>query len=501
MKQNKQTSTTQSDRLPKKLDSKLVTLREKLDNTADLNVRNFYIGNVELSLVVYDGLVNQQLVAELVLDPLFRHSFSETCEAEDIYHYMQTGTVMALGMVDVYTYEELFRFLSAGFLALFVDGLSQAVVIGAQGFFFRSVSEPTSEMNEKASKEGFVEPVRINMTLLRRRIKSPTLKFEVLSAGTTSQTDLCLVYLTDIVSKDLLAQVKAQLATVHPDMVLTSGYLEPFLKSKRASLFTDVGTTERPDTLCAKIKEGRIGILIDGTPFALIVPYLFSEHFQTMDDYANPPFYAAFIRLLKYFCFALAILLPGLYVALGTFHPELFLQSLLFNIAAAQETTPFPLMIEAAVICFLYEIMREAGLRLPRAVGHAVSIVGSLVIGDAAVTAGLIGSPMVLVLTLTAIASFVVPSLQQPISILRFAYIFCGGLFGLYGIALLSGMLLCNVCALSAFGVPYTAPIAPFTLRAMRDTFVRIGFIKMQQYDAQIKDLDGVRVEEEKGGV
>lgn len=488
---------TTEEMLPASLQDKLVTLREKAGNSADLNVHNFYLNGVAMSMVVYDGMVDKRLIAKMVLDPLLAAEFRPEQQGQELYTYIRERTVMATEMFDTYTYTELFRFLTSGFVALLIDGVKPVVVIGVQGFSFRSVSEPTSEMNEKASKEGFVEPVRINMTMLRRRFKTPFLKFEFMNIGTVSQTDVCLVYLTNAVSKHLLRQVKHQLQLVETDLVLTAGYLQPFLESPRASLFSDVGTTERPDTLCAKIKEGRIGILVDGTPFALVVPYLFSEHFQAMDDYANRPYYASFVRILKYICFALSIALPGLYVALGTFHPELFPQALLFNIAAAQEITPFPLMIEALVIHFIYEVMREAGLRLPRAVGHAVSIVGSLVIGDAAVTAGLIGSPMVLVVTLTAISSFVTPSLQEPVSVLRFLYILVGGTMGLYGMALLTAMVLTNVCALSAFGVPYTAPIAPFTMRAMRDTFVRVGFKRMQRHHARLRDLSGVHIDDE----
>lgn len=483
--------------LPAALQDKLVTLREKAGNSADLNVHSFYINDVAMSMVTYDGMVDKRLVAKLVLDPLLAKQFRPEDQGEELYTFIRERTVMATEMFDTYTFSELFRFLTSGFVALLIDGVEQVVVIGVQGFSFRSVSEPTSEMNEKGSKEGFVEPVRINMTMLRRRFKTPYLKFEFMNIGTVSQTDICLVYLTNTVSKKMLRQLKRQLQQIETDLVLTSGYLQPFLESRRASLFSDVGITERPDTLCAKIKEGRIGILIDGTPFALVAPYLFSEHFQAMDDYANRPYYASFVRILKYICFVVSIALPGLYVALGTFHPELFPQALLFNIAAAQEITPFPLMIEAIVIHFIYEVMREAGLRLPRAVGHAVSIVGSLVIGDAAVTAGLIGSPMVLVVTLTAISSFVTPSLQEPVSVLRFLYILLGGTMGLYGMALLSAMVLTNVCALSTFGVPHTAPIAPLTLGAMRDTFVRVGFKRMQKHSAQLRHLRGVHIEDE----
>ena len=200
--------------------------------------------------------------------------------------------------------------------------------------------------------------------------------------GEKSRTDICLVYLTDTADPRMVEEVKRRLGKLSSDILLSQGYLRPYLEGKPFSPFSSVGTTERPDTLCAKINEGRIGILVDGTPFALVVPYLFEEHFQSMDDYSYRPYYGSFIRLLKYFAFLLSIFLPGGYVAITSFSPEMLPDSLLFNIAASEQQTPFSMMTEALVIHLIYEIMREAGLRLPRPVGHAVSIIGALVIGE-----------------------------------------------------------------------------------------------------------------------
>ena len=397
-------------------------------------------------------------------------------------------------MKDIFSCEEVFQFIMSGFVVILLDGLNKGIAFGMQGFNFRSISEPAGEVNERGSREGFTEPLRINMTMVRRRVKSPKLKFELFSVGKTSKTDICMVYMTDQVSQKLVREIRHRIKQIKLDLILTSGYIQPFLEGNPWSLFSDVGTTERPDTLAAKISEGRVAVLVDGTPFALIVPYLFSENFQSLDDYAHRSYFATFTRLLKYFSFVAAILLPSLYVAVGTFHPELLPHALLFNVAAAEETTPFPLALEAFIIHLLYEIMREAGLRLPRPIGHAIGIVGALVIGDAAVTAGLIGSPMVLVVGMTAIASFVVPNLYEPVSVLRFVFIIIGGTMGLYGVALGCMIILVNICSLNNFGTPYMAPISPFSLSAMRDTFIRTSFLKMEKKDAKLQDLKGVDI-------
>ena len=484
-----------SQPLTDSLRENMVNLRTKINNSSDLNVREITIAGVNISLIVSEGMVNLQTMSEMILEPLTDYPTDTNTTPQALYDYIEKKNITAADLKDFYTLDELITFMTSGFVIILIDGLHLGIAMGAQGFNFRSISEPSSEVNERGSREGFTEPLRINMTMVRRRIKSSDLKFELFSMGKVSKTDVCLVYLSSVVSRKLLRDIRHHLAQTDLEMILTSGYLQPFLEGNKASIFSDVGYTERPDTLCAKIQEGRVAVMVDGTPFVLIVPYLFSENFQSIDDYASKPYYATFIRMIKYISFIISILLPGVYVAIGTFHSELFPEALLFNIVSAQETTPFPLMAEALIIHFMYEVMREAGLRLPRPVGHAVSIVGALVIGDAAVTAGLIGSPMVLVVALTAISSFVVPSLHQPISILRFAFIIIGGMWGLYGLSLASAMIMTNACALTAFGVPYLSPISPLNLYSMRDTFVRMGFPTLQKHTAKIEELNGVHID------
>lgn len=475
----------------------LVMLREKYQNSADFLTREINIQSVKVTFIMIEGMVNIQTISEMIIEPLLNEKFTKKTDCNAIYDFVYQKSVLAVDQADIYTCEELFKFIMSGFVVILIDGMNKGITLGMQGFSFRSIGEPASEMNERGSREGFTEPLRINMTMVRRRMKSPKLKFELLTVGATSKTDLCLMYMTDKVSAKLLRQVKRQLKAAKLDIALSSGYIMPFLQGNPASLFSDVGITERPDVLCAKINEGRIAVIMDGTPYAVIVPYLFTENFQTLDDYSHKSYYATFIRLLKYFSFALAILLPGLYVAIGTYHPELLPSSLLFNIAASEEITPFPLFVEALIIHFLYEIMREAGLRLPRPVGHAVSIVGGLVIGDASVSAGLIGAPMVLIVALTAITSFVIPTLYEPVSILRFAFILVGGFMGLYGIALLIMIVLVNICSLNNFGMPYMSPLAPFSLTGMRDTFVRMSFKTIGVKNVKLQDLDGSKINSE----
>lgn len=475
-----------------------VTIREKFSNSSDLIIKPIAVSGISVALVMCEGMVGLQTMSELLVEPIQKLTLPEDSTPDDLLHWVRYDTALAADQQEISTYDELFQFIMSGFVVVLIDGTDRGTALGLQGFNFRGVSEPSAEQNIRGSREGFVEPIRINLTMIRRRIKSPKLKFELMNIGTQSKTDICMVYMTDTVSKKILDKVRSRLKRIQLKYVLESGYLEPFLDDHPLSVFSGIGNTERPDTLCAKILEGRVAILVDGTPFALIIPYLFAENFQSVDDYSHRPYYSTFIRILKYISFAVSILLPGLYVGIATFHPELFPDALLFNIATAQESTPFPLMAEALIIHFIYEAMREAGLRLPRGIGHAVSIVGALVIGDAAVTAGLIGSPMVMVVALTAVSSFVVPSLYEPVTVLRFLYIIVGGISGLYGISLLTAVLCVNLCSLHPMEIPYTSPISPFGMSALRDVFVRAGWKTLSRHNIKVQNMPGSEIKGER---
>ena len=486
-------------RLNRDLMENMVKVRALSQNSTDLLERQIEVSGVPVAILMCEGMVNLQLFTQILVRPLTELSL-ENADGEAVARWVSRETVLSGDQKEFFTYDELFSFLMAGFVVLLIDGVDRGIACGMQGYSFRSVSEPSTEMNITGSREGFVEPIRVNQTMIRRRLRSPSLKFEMYPIGEKSRTDICLVYLTDTADPRMVEEVKRRLGKLSSDILLSQGYLRPYLEGQPLSPFSSVGTTERPDTLCAKINEGRIGILVDGTPFALVVPYLFEEHFQSMDDYSYRPYYGSFIRLLKYFAFLLSIFLPGGYVAITSFSPEMLPDTLLFNIAASEQQTPFSMMTEALVIHLIYEIMREAGLRLPRPVGHAVSIIGALVIGDAAVKAGIIGSSMVMVVALTALSSFVVPSLYEPAAILKFVFILVGGTWGLFGISVGFVLLLTNLCALESLGVPVMAPLSPCAPADLRDGLWRTGWKKLGSFRLRIQDLPGSGWKQQKQG-
>lgn len=486
---------TLSDRLALNLQK----IRADFAESSDLIIREADIGGRAAALVSIEGMILLQSFAQGVLNPLLQHDYGE-CTAEAQYAQMRDAVVALAEQTEVADFDALYGMIMSGFCVILLDGVAQGLAVGMQGFSSRSVDEPTGETMQRGSREGFVEVIRTNLSMVRRRMKTPKLRFEMMSVGRESRTDVALCYLDGAVSTEILDRIRTRLRTCPLDDVLESGYLQPYLEDQPLSLFSSVGTSERPDTVCGKIGEGRVAVFVDGTPDVLIVPYLFVEHFQSMDDYANRPFFATLTRWIKYVAFAVAVLLPGTFVAMGTWQPSLFPTAMLYRLAESEARQPFSLMGQALIIHFIYELMREAGLRLPKPLGHAVSILGGLVIGDAAVESGLIGSPMILVVALTAISSFVIPKLYEPIAVLRLVFIVIGGVGTLFGLIVGFCALLSNLCALCPYGVPYTAPLSPLRLRGLRDVLIRSGWKRLGERRACVQQMPGSEVRPPKGG-
>jgi spore germination protein KA len=472
----------------KNLRENIEYIKEICDNSADMIINEFSICGVKCALVACDGMVGSLELAEMITKPLQAINI-ENADSCKIFEYIKNNTLLALDRPIAEDFDKIFNLLYSGFAVLLMDEQETAFAFGIQGYPSRGVEPSSGEGNITGGRDGFVENVRVNMSLIRRRMKTENLKFEFLKYGSKSKTDVFLVYMRDRVSEKLLANIKKSLEKVELETILSSGYLRPFLEGDSKSMFDTISTTERPDVLCSKILEGRIGIIIDGTPFVLVVPRLFNELFQTLDDYNYRPYYATFLRWLKYFGAIISVLLPGIYVAVAIHHPELLNRKLLVILSEAEKNSPFPLIFEALSTLIMYEVIREAGLRLPDRIGGAVSLIGGLIIGEAAVSSGFVSLPMLTIAAIAVISGLIIPDLNQSSTILRLLFVIVGGTWGLFGISLLGAFILFNLCASETYGYPLTAPISPFSLKSMRDVITRINFPTMQKDDFTIEKL------------
>lgn len=471
------------------IDRALTDIRSIMGNTMDLNIMEVQVCSHRCAVVTIENMTSTEAMAQLLFRPLTSLTLPENSPPQAVLDFLTKGSLMSSERQTCYTYGDAVTQLFSGFALVLVEGIESGQLYGIQGYDKRSIEEPTSDLDVLGGKDGFIEVIRTNVSLVRRRLKTPCLRFELLQAGTKSKTDICIAYMADRCSPELVSSVRRRIGSIKLETVLSSGYVMPYLTGSRGSIFSDVQTTDRPDAFAAKLCEGKVGVLIDGTPFTLLLPGFFIESFNTMDDYASRPYYAMYIRAIKYLSFVLAVMLPGVYVALATFHSETFSYKLLLNLVVSAETTPYPLVFEVVIITLMYEILREAGIRLPKTVGGAVSIVGGLIIGDAAVNSGLVSAPILIIIGLTATSSFVIPSLNQQTSILRMVMIIAGGIGGLYGISLVTAAVIANACALSESGMPYTAPVSPFFKRGFKDILLRSGFKRLEKERTLVTDF------------
>ncbi len=446
-------------------------------NCFDIVVKSGVCADRRVVFAKCDGLTSSEKIIEGITKPMLH--FRGELPKKDVLQFISREIICGTEVKTEKNLDLAIENLLRGCVLVFVDGVEECIVVGMQNIPGRSIDEPNYEVQENGSREGFVEILKTNMTLVRKRLVNVNFKIEVLEVGVSTKTKVAVCYMNGKVKKEVLQEVKDRLNSVNMDTVLGETYLRKALDTKQKTMFTMVGKTERPDTLCAKINEGKIAILIDGTPYALIVPRLFIENFQTFDDYLNRPYYATFMRSIRILSFIISIFLPGVFVAIGLFHQELLPEKMLYNVIVMESNTLFTLTVEALLIHFIYEIVREAGLRVPKSIGHAVSIVGALVIGDAAVTAGLIDAPMLIVVAMTAITSLVETDLYHAIAVLRIAFIIIGGTSGFFGIMVGIAILIVNLSSVENFGVYLLSPLAPYNKSLFRDTITRLSMEKL----------------------
>ncbi|MBB6730134.1 spore germination protein [Cohnella zeiphila] len=460
-------------------------IRNRVGSSKDLVVREFRIGTTQhkAAIVYIDNMVDKKMIGDLILRSLMVDPFLENA-GEPGANPDQNRTLMnfikenalAVGEIDIAKdWNLLFLSVMSGDTAILLDGCSEAIVSSTRGAQYRAVEEPSTQVLIRGPKDGFTESIATNVSLIRRRIKSPNLWLDSVRVGTETKTDVAILYLKGTANDDTVREIKKRLSSIDIDGVLDSGVIEELIEDEPFSVFPTILNTERPDSVAGSLLEGRVAIVMDGTPFALIAPATFTMYFQSSGDYYHSYQFGIFIRCLRLVSFLISLFGPSIYVAAISYHQEMIPTSLLISLAAQREGVPFPAFVEAFLMEGSFEILREAGVRMPRAIGQAVSIVGALVLGQAAVQAGIVSSAMVIVVSLTGIASFATPAFDLGISarLLRFTIMILAGLFGFFGITLCAIAIVAHLCGLRSFGVPYMTPFAPFHLSDQKDALLR----------------------------
>lgn len=477
---NRAISSMDEQRLSADLTANMDVISNILGSSKDVIIRKLTIGSAKktaAALIFIDGLTDKDTISRDILNNIMieikKTNGDKSFTQAKLFQFIEENLVTTGNVQRTRILNDVITAVLSGDTALLVEGSNDALLLSTKGWEARGISEPVTEVVVRGPREGFTENIRTNTALLRRKLRNHQFTFDTIQVGKITKTEVCIAYLRGVVNERLIAEIKQRLNKIETDAVLESGYIEQYIEDDPFSLFATIGNSERPDTVAAKILEGRAAILVDGTPIVLTVPLLFAESFQSPEDYYSRPFYSSVIRWIRFIAFTISILLPASYVAMTTFNHEVIPMPLFLTMAAAREGTPFPSVVEAIGMGLVFEILREAGVRLPRPVGQAVSIVGALVIGESAVSAGIIGAPMVIVVALTAICSFVVPAQLDSGAIMRVILTIFAGIMGAFGIGIGLLIFLVHLVALRSFGAPYLSPISPLSFQDLKDVIIR----------------------------
>lgn len=436
---------------------------EIFHSTGDLLTREITANGKACALFYIDGLSDKMLLEQDVIAPV---SNSKTLFATDGASDEEVRDELLAHLffcqdIPVLPFDEGIAKVAEGDVAFFVDGRENFFMFSLRRFEKRSVAEPPTATVLKGPREGFIEEIKTNTALIRRRIKSPDLVFENMCVGRYSSTPVSVVYIDGVAEKKTVDAVKRKLEGIDTDGVIDSAYIASFLEPSPFSLFKRIGNSEKPDVVAAKLLEGRVGVIVDGSPIALTLPFVLLEDLQDSYDYYSGDWKATLARFFRLMGALLTVLLPAAYVALQSAHYHLLPLKFLMTIVGATAAIPFPPAVEMLVVLLLFEILNEASVRMPRYLGVSLSIVGAIVLGDTAVKAGLISSPAVLVTALSSIGVFCVPDQVGTLSILRLLFLCVSAVLGLFGIIVFGLCLVAYLACLYSFGSPYLAPYAP----------------------------------------
>lgn len=482
----------------------LAKMMEEMGESDDLTIRGLNLterkgkdGDKDIAIVYIQGMVEEERADEFILRPIQRdlelleqlkmlkqrvRSADESSPEEPVLRRIK-GHLLSIGLiVEVKNFKDIFERLFLGYALVLIDGCTVGIGCNVYGGPKRGVEEPKTEMLIRGPREGFTESLRVNTILLRRKIRSPKLWLEQHKVGEITQTPLGIVYIKGLADETVLKDLRNRIQNINIDGILESSYIEELMGDQRWTPFPMVISHERPDAIAGNLLEGRIAIIVDGTPFVLIVPSTLNMFFQAAEDYYQSFQMATFLRLLRFVSFFIALLMPSIYVAIIGYHQEMIPTQLLLKLAAQREGVPFPAYLEAFIMELVFEILREAVLRMPSTAGSAISIVGGLVIGQSVVEAGIVSSAVVIVVSFTAISSFVAPVYTLGIAarLLRFLLLVAASTLGFYGIALVMLLILLHLSNLRSFGVAYLKPFGPFYWKDLKDTMLRAPLWKMK---------------------
>jgi spore germination protein KA len=484
----------------KDLELTFVNIEAILGINSDFIYRQIFVSNnrdLETSVIYMDGMVNTQLISDYVIKPLMQAEQFNNCDCEaDAIRVISEGTVYYADNKKRTSINDVLGDVLTGSVAVIFNKNRTAFTFETKGFDRRPVGEPSSENVLKGARDSFNETIRANTATCRRKIKSPNLVIEETVLGEQTKTPIAICYMKNITNENLISEVKKRLSDISVDNILTPGYLEESIIDEKASPFPQIQYTERPDRFCTSLLDGRVGVIIDGLPIAYIIPGTLLQFVQTPEDYSQHFLISSAIRYMRFTSMFVTLLLPAFYISITTFHQEMIPTELTFSIVAAKQGVPFPMFVEVLLMLIAFELLVEAGLRLPQTIGQTVSIVGALVVGQAAVEAKLLSPATVIIVATTAITSFAMPNqdLSNALRLWRFGLAIVASIIGMYGLTMGLFLLIYQWCKIDSFGVPYLSPFIGDEKIQLQDSLFRLPLITMKKRPESLNAKNKQRV-------
>ncbi len=481
---------------------------KKLLPSEDILSYEFETENGTPCAIIYaDGIVNKELLGDLIARPLSKLVLEKGKGEIALNEEIIQKNALFPELKTAEKFEDAVKEVLDGNSALFVEGIATAIVVGAKTVPARAIAEPPTDVAVKGPREGFIEEIKTNMALIRKRLKTPNLRFETVQVGKQSNTAVSLCWLEGIAKEGLKEEIKGKIEKIQIDTVVDSSYIAALISPRKHSVFRTIGTTEKPDVFTAKIAEGRVGVLVDGSPIALTAPYSLNEDLQSSEDYFISPFMATVFRMLRFISLFVGILLPALYVSAQLFKMQLLPLGLTLTIASSVREIPLSPGMEMFVVLLLLEILKEASIRMPKYVGMSLSVVGALVLGETAVSAGFLSTPAIIIVAFSGICLYTVPNFVETGSVLRWLFLLAAGSVGPFGVVLLLGFIGFYLIATDAFGTPLLAPFSPLIAGDLKDTVVKYDILSLTQRPklfksknkTRLRPFEGEKTENERG--
>lgn len=452
------------------IEDNIAYIKEILKDNVDIVYREFYIHEWKAALIYIDGMADKILLDDYVLETLMINS-----EKVNNINNIKERLLTVSDLKELNSLKASINAMLSGETMLLIDELEVCYVVATRLWPNRGISEPSAETVVRGSREGFSETLRFNTVLVRRRIRDTRLRVKTQSVGVRSKTDVALMYIEDIVNKSALNELEQRMDSINVDAILDSGYIEQMIEDNKWSLFPQIQSTERPDVVAAALYEGKIAVLVDNSPVALIAPTTLPALFQSPDDYYQRWIYSSFVRLIRLISIVFSLIMPSFYVAITSFHTSIIPTRLAYSIAASREGVPFPAFIEALIMELSLALLMESIVRLPRPIGATIGIVGGLIVGQAAVSAGIVSPIMIIIVSVTAISSFITSNYEITFAfrIIRLILIIAASIIGLYGIALVLIVVLIHLIKLKSFGIPYLSPVVNIDKGDFKDLFIK----------------------------